>query len=139
MESLSELQRIGLFLTVCILARLLLAYLAKYIAVDSEYKNFKFALDIICFGIGVSFIYQYFKGNKVDVFGGKVWWGDLRLIHACNYLAYSYLSYNNVAWAYLVLVFDVIIGLTGFLMHRMTIDGWKWVVDRGGLVKPIIR
>jgi len=75
----------------------------------------------------------------VGAFGGKVWWGNLRIVHAINYLLFVAMSYHEVNYAYLPLLFDVMVSLAGFLGYRTVTDGLlSWVVDRGGLIKPII-
>lgn len=137
---MNQYQRIILFFLICIPLRLYLAYWAivihtvKHSETDwnnnllffsVKRTNIKILLESLCLAIGLSFIYQFFKGNMIGGFGGKVWWGNLRLVHAFNYLAYAILSYNNIEFAYVPLLLDVIIGLIRFLVHRISIDGWS--------------
>jgi len=120
---MEKIYRTGLFLLVCITVRLLFAYASIYIfnLVDSsKTKNkLKLSLEIITLGIGIAFMFQYINNKKTGFFGGNVWWSNLRLIHSINYLSYSYLSYINYKKAPLILVFDVVVGLIGFIMKEV--------------------
>ena len=84
-----------------------------------DFSEYKFVLKLLCLLIGISFTYQYCKGFDIGGFGGKVWWSNLRLVHAINYSAFAYLSYYNRKKAYLILIFDVIIGLIGFISKEL--------------------
>jgi hypothetical protein len=44
------------------------------------------------------------------------------------YFIYQFFSGNMIGFA----------GLIGFGYHRIHIDGWSWIVNRGGLYKPIV-
>lgn len=135
-----ESHRIGLFLLLCIPLRLALVYWAIMIhsQKNKDWSRTRYILDGFCLIIGISFIYQFFRGNTIGFSGGKVWWGNLRIIHAINYLTYVIMSYYELNYAYVPLLFDVLIGLLGFGYNRINIDGWKWIVNNGGLVKPIV-
>lgn len=124
---MNESQRIGLFLLVCIPVRLFLVYWAIMVhsIKDKEWSRTKYILDVICLVIGLSFVYQAFYGKSVGGFGGKVWWGHLRIIHAMSFLACVVMSYYNVSFAYWPLLFSVFMGLISFGLHRLSVDGWK--------------
>ena len=119
---MNELQIIALFLLVCIPIRLFIAYCAIMVQKDNKLKNLKYFLAGFCLVIGLSFIYQYFKGNMIGGFGGSVWWGNLRILQALNYLAYVIMSYNDISYAYFPLLIDVMIGLLGFTFHHVSLD-----------------
>ena len=105
---------------------------------DIEWSRTKYILDGLCLIIGLSFVYQTFYCKSVSFAGGKVWWGSMRIIHAMSYLAYFAMSYYNITFAYLPLLFSVFIGLSGFGLHRLNVDGWRYVIDVGGIIKPIV-
>lgn len=109
-------KRFLLFLVGCIGTRLLLVYIAKNINTNLL-KYMGYLLLIPAFG----FIYIYLTGIRQtgpEVFGDKIWWNDLRPIHAVFYLLFSYNAIigNKNAWIYLLV--DVLFGLTSFLLHH---------------------
>jgi hypothetical protein len=109
-------KRFLLFLIGCIGTRLLLVYIAKNI--DIKYlKYMGYLLLLPAFG----FIYIYLTGIRqtgAEVFGNKIWWNNLRPIHALFYLLFSYnaINGNKNAWKYLFI--DVLFGLTSFLTYH---------------------
>ncbi len=112
-------KRFLLFIFGCIPTRLLFAYLA--------YNTYNFVLKIlgiIALIISFGFFYLYFTGKRKtgpEVFGGVIWWNNLRPIHGLLYLffAISVLIYNNKN-AYKIIVIDAIIGLISFLWFHYT-------------------
>jgi hypothetical protein len=110
---ITQEKRMILFLTVCIGSRLLLVYIAKNINNELlKYMGYLLLLPAI------GFIYIYLSGIRntgTGAFGQKIWWNNLRPIHALLYLLFSYnaINGNNTAWKYLFI--DVLIGLTNFL------------------------
>ena len=109
-------KRFLLFLIGCIGTRLLFVYIAKNIGLKMlKYMGYLFLLP--AFG----FIFIYLTGARKtgpEVFGDKIWWNDLRPIHGILYLLFAYnaIHGNKNAWIYLLI--DVILGLTGFLIHH---------------------
>ena len=65
--------------------------------------------------------YTYAKVIKTT----KVWWQDIRILHACTYLVFSYLAINKQQNAWIVLMIDVFIGLYAFLFHHYTINSYS--------------
>lgn len=109
-------KRFLLFLIGCIGTRLLLAIAAKNSSIE-VLKYMGFLLLIPAFG----FIYIYATDSRKtgpEVFGDKIWWNNLRPIHAVLYLLFSYNAIlgNKDAWIYLFI--DVFFGLTSFLVHH---------------------
>jgi len=53
-----------------------------------------------------------------EVFGGKIWWNNLRPVHALLYFLFAYQAIhgNHSAWVFLML--DVILGLIAFLSYH---------------------
>ncbi len=111
-------KRFALFLLLCIPARLILVFLAKVLK-GFNLKILATILLIPAFG----FLYLFFSGKRPtggEVFGNKIWWNDLRPIHGLNYLVFSVLVFSGV-WAnkaWLILLFDVVLGLIAFLAYH---------------------
>ena len=69
----------------------------------------------------IGFIYIYVTGSRktgMETFGEKIWWNNLRPIHALLYFLFAYnaISGNKNAWVYLFI--DVILGLISFLLFH---------------------
>ena len=58
------------------------------------------------------------RKTGAEVFGDKIWWNNLRPIHAILYtlFAYNAINKNRKAWIYLFI--DVIIGLISFIGYH---------------------
>jgi len=69
----------------------------------------------------IGFIYIFLTGSRqtgLEVGGGRIWWNNLRPLHAIMYLAFAYLAITgSTQYAWKVLAADVIIGLVVFLTH----------------------
>ena len=109
-------KRFALFLIGCIGTRSLLAYVAKNI--DTEYLKYMGYLAILP---ACGFIYIYLSGIRqtgAEVFGDKIWWNNLRPIHAILYLLFAYnaITGNKDSWIYLLV--DALFGLTSFLTYH---------------------
>ena len=104
----------------CIGLRSFLVYIAK--TVDLKYLQIFGYLAIIP---AIGFSYIFLTGSRktgLEVFGNKIWWNNLRPIHAILYalFAYNAINKNKEAWIYLLI--DVIIGLISFLVYH-SIEG----------------
>ena len=53
-----------------------------------------------------------------ETFGEKIWWNDLRPVHAMLYFLFAYNAIigNQQSWIYLLA--DVLLGLISFLIHH---------------------
>ena len=109
-------KRFLLFLIGCIGLRSLFVVIAKNSSVQVlQYLGYLALLPVI------GFIYIYATDSRqtgAEVFGGKIWWNNLRPLHALLYalFAYNAIIGNQCAWKYLL--FDVIIGLFSFLIFH---------------------
>jgi hypothetical protein len=109
-------KRFLLFLFGCIPTRLAIMYLAKISPI--EYLPI---LGYIALIPALGFIYLYFSGIRTsgpETFGDKIWWNNLRPIHAIFYLLFAYNAINQVRNAWLYLMYDVIFGLFSFLIFH---------------------
>ena len=109
-------KRFLLFLFGCIGLRFLFVIIAKII--DVKFLPYLGYLALL-FVIGFIYIFAT-DGRKtgVETFGDKIWWNNLRPVHALLYglFAYNAIIGNRGAWIYLL--FDVIFGLFSFLIFH---------------------
>ena len=116
-------KRFLLFLFGCIPTRLALVYLAKNISI-----NYLPILGYITLIIAISFAYLFLSGTRqtgVEVFGDKIWWNNLRPIHATFYLIFSYYAINKMRKGWIYLLVDVIFGLFSFLIFHYINNDFK--------------
>jgi hypothetical protein len=109
-------QRILLFLIGCIGVRSLFVVIAKYI--DIKYLPY---LGYLALLPAIGFLYIFLTGTRKtgpETFGNKIWWNNLRPIHATLYFLFAYNAIigNKKAWIYLLV--DVLFGLISFLVHH---------------------
>jgi hypothetical protein len=109
-------KRILLFLIGCIGVRSLFVVIAKYI--NTNYLPY---LGYLALLPAIGFIYIYLTDSRQsgpETFGDKIWWNNLRPIHAILYLLFAYNAIigNKQAWIYLLV--DVLFGLLSFLIHH---------------------
>ena len=76
----------------------------------------------------IGFMYIYLTGSRqtgAEVFGGKIWWNDLRPLHSLLYFLFAYNAIigNSKAWMYLLV--DVIFGLSSFLIFHFKNGDFK--------------
>ena len=86
-------KRFLLFLIFCIGTRTLLVYVSKNINI-----NYLPLLGYLALIPAFSFIYIYLTGARntgAEVFGEKIWWNDLRPLHALFYFLFAYSISNN--------------------------------------------
>ncbi len=114
---MTQLQtRILLFLIGCIGVRSLFVVIAKTIN-----RNYLKYLGYLALLPAIGFIYIYLTGSRKsgpETFGDKIWWNNLRPIHAILYLLFAYNAIigNKEAWIYLLI--DVVFGLISFLIYH---------------------
>ena len=109
-------KRLLLFLIGCIGLRSLFVVIAKY--VNTSYLKY---LGYLALLPAIGFLYIYLTGARktgAETFGEKIWWNNLRPVHAILYLLFAYnaLIGNKRAWIYLLA--DVLFGLLSFLIHH---------------------
>ena len=108
--------RFLLFLFGCIFVRFLFVLVAKYIS--KEYLPY---LGIIALFPAIGFIIIYLgnlRKTGAEVFGVKIWWNDLRPIHASLYLLFALLAFKKNKYSWIPLLVDVLIGLFSFLFYH---------------------
>ena len=120
-------KRFLLFLIGCIGVRFLFVIIAKYI--NTNYLKF---LGYLALLPAIGFIYIYLTGTRQtgpETLGDKIWWNDLRPVHACLYLLFAYNAIigNTHSWIYLFA--DVLIGLISFLIYHYVKGDFKYIRD----------
>ena len=69
----------------------------------------------------IGFLAIYFGGLRktgAEVFGARIWWNDLRPVHAALYGLFAIMALNRDERAWVVLLVDVVIGFTAFVSHH---------------------
>ena len=108
--------RFILFLFGCIGMRLLFVIIAKNVSI--KYLQY---LGYLALVMPISFMYIYLSGSRKtgpEVLGDKIWWNNLRPLHALLYglFAYNAIKGNPNSWIFLFL--DVITGIISFLTYH---------------------
>lgn len=109
-------KRFLLFLFGCIPSRIAIMYLAKLVSLD-----YLPILGYIALLPAIGFMYLFVSGARktgVEVFGGKIWWNNLRPVHALFYFLFAYNAIYKVRGAWKFLMYDVILGLVSFLIFH---------------------
>ena len=103
------------FIFGCIFLRLLFVLVALKIN-----KKYLPILGILALFPAVGFMLIYFGvfRRKSGAFGQKVWWNNLRLVHAILYICFSLLAINKSKYSYIPLLIDVLIGFFAFMCHH---------------------
>ena len=109
-------KRFLLFLFGCIGMRSLFVIIAKNISI-----KYLPILGYLALLPAIGFMYIFITGARqtgAEVFGEKIWWNNLRPVHALLYslFAYNAIIGNKSSWIYLLI--DVIIGLLSFLVYH---------------------
>ena len=105
-------KRFLLFLFGCIATRLFLVYIAKTISID--YLPYLGYVTIpLVIGFSVLFITDGRKTGP-EVFGDKIWWNNLRPVHALLFALFAFYAINKHSKAWIFLLIDVIVGLVAF-------------------------
>jgi len=119
-------KRFLLFLFGCIPTRLALAYFAKIIPID-----YLPLLGYVTLIIAIGFTYIYLTNSRIsgpETFGDKIWWNNLRPIHAIFYLVFSYYAINKIRSGWVYLLYDVIFGLISFLIFHYNNGDFKKLI-----------
>jgi hypothetical protein len=93
----------------------------RFILVLIAYKKYYLEyLKYLALLIGISFLVLYFGGYRKTGFEAKngiIWWNNYRLIHGFNYLIFYVLCNLDINNAYLILLFDLLIGIFAKLLN----------------------
>lgn len=117
----------ALFLLGCIPTRLAFVYLAKNISL--QYLPL---LGYLALLPAIGFIYIYLTGSRQvggETFGDKIWWNNLRPVHALLYFYFAYNAIKMVRNSWVYLLFDVIFGLVSFLTFHFYNGDFKKLIS----------
>jgi hypothetical protein len=70
-------------------------------------------LAVFTFGVAIYWFFIYFSGLL-----SGIWWNPYRLIHAVNFLIFSALVYLKYEYAFIILLLDLIFGVTVFILQN---------------------
>lgn len=115
-------KRILLFLIGCIGTRSLLVYIAK--TTDLTYLPY---LGYLALLPAAGFMYIFLTGIRktgFEVFGEKIWWNNLRPVHALLYTLFAYNAIHKNKNSWMFLLADVVFGLLSFLWHHYSIGSF---------------
>jgi hypothetical protein len=110
-------KRLVMFLVGCMGTRSLLVYVAKH-ASNVNLARLGYAAFLVSAGL----LYFYFSGTRTtgpEVLGGKIWWNNLRPVHATMYALFGINAINGNRQAWIILLIDLLVGLTGFVFNRI--------------------
>ena len=116
-------KRFMAFLFGCITVRSLFVWISYKIS--PKYLPY---LGFLALFPALGFLFIFFGGYRKtggETFGQKIWWNDLRPIHAALYLCFTYLAINKNKKSFIPLLIDVIIGLIAFLMYHYHNGSYK--------------
>ena len=118
-------KRFLLFLCGCMLIRFLLVILSKNVNEDKlQYLGYLALIPVI------GWLYIIFIGNRDtggEVFGEKIWWKDLRIVHTSLWSIFAYMAINKNNNAWLILLIDTIFGLVAFLNYHIMQGNYKYL------------
>jgi hypothetical protein len=124
----SNYKRYLLFLIGCMGTRYGLAYLS-YNKGNTEIGNTKMNINkyisIFTLLAGLGFLIIYFGGYRktgLETGGEKIWWNNLRPLHAILYLLFTYMVWfsNDIYKPWKILTLDATIGLVSFLYYHIS-------------------
>jgi len=109
-------KRFIMFIFGCMVARVSLVLLAKN--VSPKYLQILGFLSLIP---AIGFITIYLgdlRKTGGEVIGNKIWWNELRPVHAVLYILFAIYAIKKKDFAWIVLLLDVCIGFIAFLMYH---------------------
>lgn len=109
--------RFWLFILGCIGSRTIMTIAAAYVS-----RSWLRLLGIFALIPVIGWFYIIFIGERdtgLEVFGGRIWWKNLRPIHMLLWGFFAYLAiWLTHPFAWLVLAVDTMFGLGSFLLHH---------------------
>tara|TARA_B110000444_G_scaffold22617_1_gene18744 strand:- start:3578 stop:3913 length:336 start_codon:yes stop_codon:yes gene_type:complete len=99
------------YIAICIIARIVIAIIAKII--DVKYLP---VMAIVTSFISIVFFKNFVvNAPKTGFFGNTVWWQNYRIIHFFNYGLFSLLAFTKNSNSWMVLLFDIFLGIIFFI------------------------
>ena len=85
-------------------------------------------LGVLALLVAIGFLVIYFGGLRksgAETFGEKIWWNNLRPVHAVLYFIFAILAFKKNKKSWVVLLIDVIIGFLSFIIHHSASGSFK--------------
>ena len=112
----STQKRFVMFIFGCIIVRFSFVAIAKYI--NKKYLPYLGILALIqALGFIIIYIGNYRKTGP-EVLGSKIWWNNLRPVHACLYILFALYAFKRSKYSWIPLFLDVVVGLFAFLFYH---------------------
>ena len=120
---MSEINKILIYMTKILISFVFGCILLRLSFVAVAYKINRKYLPILGFlalipAFGFVYIYFEYMKRTMGAFGQKVWWKNLRLVHALLYICFFVLAINKSKYSYVPLLIDVCIGSFAFVFHH---------------------
>ena len=109
-------KRFYLFLFGCIGARSLFTIASAYASVSTLQIMGALALLPVFGWLYIMFIGE--RSTGPEVFGGKIWWQNLRPVHTLLWAGFAYRAISGFTSAWRLLAVDTLFGLCAFLLHH---------------------
>jgi len=114
---MNDLQkRFYLFLFGCIGVRALFTLAAAYASLSTLYMMGILALIPVLGWLNIMLFGE--RDTGPEVFGGKIWWQNLRPVHTLLWAGFAYGAISGFRSAYQLLAIDTAFGLGAFLFHH---------------------
>ena len=111
------------FLLLCVPTRIAFVLISKTIC-----KKYLPYLGYLALLPAIGFVYIFIFGKRkrgAETFGQRIWWNNIRPFHSILYLTFAYLAITKSDKAYIPLLIDVIIGLSGFIFYHYNNDSFR--------------
>ena len=109
-------KRFYLFIFGCIGVRTLFTVAAAYASVSTLHILGILALIPVIGWLNIMLFGE--RDTGPEVFGGRIWWQNLRPIHTLLWAGFAYRAIRGITSAYRLLAIDTLIGLGAFLSHH---------------------
>lgn len=105
---------------VCILVRLSLICVVRYIFNHKQYKSYIFIPCVVLLLMGLGFVYKGLFGSNNERQIAKVFWHETRIIHGAFYLLASYYLYvGNINMNSSLLLTDLLFSFSFRAINRV--------------------
>ena len=121
-------KRFLLFLLGCIFTRSVFVYLA-YTGYTNNFLPILGVLALIPVIGWLNIFFFHPRETGAEVFGEKIWWKDLRIVHTTLYILFAILALNKYRYSWVILLIDVLFGLSAFLIHHYTAGDFKLLIE----------
>jgi hypothetical protein len=119
-------KRFALFLFGCILLRSLFVYITK---TYTKYLKLFAILSLIPIIGWINIMFFNPRDIGLETGGEKIWWKDLRKVHLTLYILFFITAIQELEYAWVFLLMDVLFGLTAFLIFHYNEGNFRKLVN----------